>query len=152
MTQAENQKLSDHFSLDEFTFSDYAIRNGLHNYPGTKQLENLRVLAANLEQVRAILGANPLHISSGFRSDDVNRGCGGAKNSAHLYGFAADFTCPAFGTPEAIIRKVISSGLKYDQIIWEFGRWVHISFDPQMRQQALRTNVANGITHYAPFV
>jgi hypothetical protein len=32
---------------------------------------------------------------------------------------------------------LVASGLAYDQVILEFGRWVHISFGSKQRRQAL---------------
>jgi len=41
-------------------------------------------------------------------------------------GFTADFTAPAFGTPLQVARAISASGIAYDQLIHEFGVWVHI--------------------------
>ena len=54
-----------------------------------------------------------------------------------MTGQAVDFTCPAFGTPAQIVRRIVSSGIEYDQCILEFGAWVHISFSDKPRRQAL---------------
>jgi peptidoglycan hydrolase-like protein with peptidoglycan-binding domain len=45
-----------------------------------------------LEALRHALGDQPLHISSAFRSYPCNSSVGGASNSQHLYGTAADLT------------------------------------------------------------
>ncbi len=45
-----------------------------------------------LEALRHALGNNPLNIASGFRSYSCNNQVGGASNSEHLYGRAADLT------------------------------------------------------------
>jgi zinc D-Ala-D-Ala carboxypeptidase len=43
-----------------------------------------------LEALRHALGDNPLIVTSGFRSRACNSAVGGASNSQHLYGTAAD--------------------------------------------------------------
>jgi len=45
-----------------------------------------------LEALRHALGDQPLNIASGFRSYSCNNQVGGASNSQHLYGKAADLT------------------------------------------------------------
>ena len=118
--------LSANFALDEFTFSQTAARLGLDNSPDPTALRNLKRLAQTLEQVRSALGATPVLVSSGYRSEPLNRAVGGAANSAHLRGLAVDFTAPKFGTVLATAKAVASSGIAFDQIIFEFGRWVHL--------------------------
>jgi zinc D-Ala-D-Ala carboxypeptidase len=129
-------RLTDHFTLDELLHSDDAAKYGIDNVPSSVVAANLRVLAVGLESVRTLLGSKPISISSGYRCPQLNRIEHGANDSAHLSGYAADFTCAAFGNPITIVRFLELSGLKYDQLIQE-GTWVHISFAPAMRQQTL---------------
>ena len=105
------------------------------------------MLAALLEQVRTILGGHSIHISSGYRSLMLNRHIGSSDTSAHIRGWAADFTCPSFGTPIAVSKKIAESNLKFDQLIFE-GTWVHISCDPQNRRQLLTARFKDGHTYY----
>jgi hypothetical protein len=90
-----------------------------------------------LEAVRVRLGCAPVLISSGYRSPAVNAAVGGSRNSQHMTGQAADFTAPRFGSPAEVVAALVDSGVEYDQLILEFGRWVHISFADQPRHQAL---------------
>lgn len=143
--------LTPHFFLEEFIYSNYARRHGINNNPNPVVKQNLILLATKLELVRDLLQA-PLTINSGYRCTELNRDIGGASDSAHLSGYAADFTCYAFGQPEKIVTVIKASGLKYDQLICE-GTWVHISFDPQMRQQTLRALFdARGKAAYSTFI
>lgn len=130
-------QLSPHFSLAELTVSANARILGLDNTPPPEVLDRLRITAGRMEIVRAKLGGRPLTVTSGYRSPAVNRAAAGAKASAHLSGWAVDFTCAGFGTPLEVARAIAASGLAFDQLIHEYGRWVHISFDPQRRMQQL---------------
>lgn len=130
-------KLSEHFTLAELTFSEYAARNGLNNTPMPRVAENLQFLAERLEEVRARLGV-PMRITSGFRSEAVNAGVGGSLTSQHRYGLAADFVAPEFGDPYEVAKAIEESGIAFDQLIHEYGQWVHISFvRREPRRQAL---------------
>lgn len=125
-------KLSSYFSLAEMTTTS----TGLNNTPNNQQLAILTNTAQAMDAVRKLLGS-PIRVNSGFRSAAVNRKVGGSPTSAHALGYAVDFVCPAFGDPMAICRAIVASGIKFDQLIMEKNRWVHISFDPRMRQQVL---------------
>ncbi len=131
-------KLTDHFTLEELTHSQTAARLGLDNEPPPDVVDALTRTAHGLEMVRVLLQA-PILVSSGYRSPKVNRAVGGASNSQHILGEAADFTAPGFGDPTEIVRAIMRSTrpIPYDQLIVEFGRWVHISFSRSPRHQAL---------------
>ena len=144
-------KLSEHFTLGEFTQSSTALRTGIKNIPSPNQIGILKQTAEQLEQVRELLGY-PIFITSGYRSPTLNRFIGGSVNSAHCLGYAVDFKCLQFGNPIDIVQKIKDSGIKYDQIIAE-GFWTHISFAPALRQQALSALFDNkGRVQYRPFV
>lgn len=127
------KRLTEHFTLEEMTISQTAARAGIDNTPSAAIVRNLRQTCEMLEAVRTTLGGAPILISSGYRSPALNKAVGGSKNSAHLEGLAADFTAPAFGTPFQIARAIAASSLAYDQLIHEFGVWVHLG----LRQGAL---------------
>lgn len=134
--------LSEYFSLSEMTVSETAARRGLKNAPVGKQLENLRDTAERLDTIRESLG-HPVTVTSGYRSPEVNASVGGSKTSAHCHGLAVDFTCPRFGSPLAVARAILASGIEFDQLIHEFGTWVHIGFAESgkpSRKQVLTIN------------
>lgn len=135
--------LTEHFSLAELTASATAQRLGIDNHPGLEIISHLTQLAVQLERVRHALGDNPLIISSGYRCPELNQAVGGARRSAHMEGWAADFTCPAFGTPLQIVRALTAANLPFDKLIQE-GRWVHISFRPGARRQVLTAHFTPG--------
>ena len=132
--------LTPNFTLDELTASESAERNGWDNTPNDAELENLKRLANFLEQVKVVLGGKPIMINSAFRSKKVNDSVGSKDTSQHRIGCAADIRVPGM-TPDEVVRKVIASGIGYDQVIREFDRWTHISVpnsvDTSPRKQAL---------------
>jgi Peptidase M15 len=138
--------LSPHFTLEELVFSSTAVRLGIDNTPSEEVIAHLRVLADGLERVRSLLG-HPMNIDSGYRCDVLNAAVRGSKTSAHLEGYAADFTCPGFGTPLEIVKLITGSTVAFDQCIQE-GTWVHISFDPRLRREVLTAHFGNGGVTY----
>lgn len=128
--------LTDHFSIAELSHSATAERMGIDNTPPQSMTTSLFVLAVGLEQVRKLLDNHPLHIESGYRCQALNAAIGGARNSAHMQGYAADFTCAAYGIPLDIAHAIVGSDIQFDQLIQE-GTWVHISFAPAMRRDVL---------------
>jgi zinc D-Ala-D-Ala carboxypeptidase len=120
-------KLTDNFELSEFLLSQTAARLGIDNTPTQKIIDELKLTAMLLEKCRTLLRGLPIFISSGYRSPGLNRAINGATNSAHIWGGAADFTCPGFGSPLVVAVFIANHpDLAYDQVIYEFGSWVHI--------------------------
>jgi zinc D-Ala-D-Ala carboxypeptidase len=128
--------LAPNFSLALLVRSETAEQQGIDNSAPPEVIENLKVLAAGLEQVQALLGY-PLEISSGYRCPALNTAVGGSATSQHVQGLAADFACPDFGTPLEVARAIRDSAIPFDQCILEFGNWVHLSFGPQPRGRVL---------------
>lgn len=122
-------QLSPNFTLAQLTHSDTALARGIVNRPDRFQIDSLMRLAQALELVSALLRA-PLSISSAYRSPELNAAVGGAPGSRHALGLAVDFTCPQFGTPLAAARAIADSALEFDQLIHEYGRWVHLGLAP----------------------
>lgn len=141
--------LSEHFTLEEGQFSSTAVRLCLSNTPDQGAVESMQQAAIGMELVRHALGDKPLHVDSWYRCPALNRAVGGAANSAHMYGWAVDFICPAFGTPYQVVNALVArSELRFDQLIQE-GNWVHISFDPKYRRQILTAHFGPGGTTYS---
>jgi hypothetical protein len=148
-------QLSPHFTLNEMILSQTATRLGIDNTPSDEIIEHLRTVAINMEVVRSLLGNRPIHISSGYRSPTLNAAIGGARTSAHMSGYAVDFTCPEFGDPFAIADWLNHRLAQFDQLIYEFGQWVHLSFAPTLRGQRLTIlapgqGYLSGIVKHAP--
>lgn len=142
-------KLSAHFALEELTVSAEGARRGLKNVPTGTALSTLTDTAARMEEVRAMLGNKPIIVLSGYRSPAVNAAVGGSKSSAHMTGHAVDFICPGFGTPAQVASHLAKNLKGFDQIIEEFGNWVHVGFGPGQRAQLLTARKVKGVTNYS---
>jgi hypothetical protein len=129
--------LTDHFTLEELTHTDH---RQFDNIPNEAELENLKRLAAFLEEVKTVLGGRPVMVNSGFRSKQVNDAVGSKDSSQHRLGVAVDIRVPGL-KPDEVVKTIIASGLGFDQVIREFDRWTHISIpnEPSRapRKQAL---------------
>ena len=143
---SSSASVSRYFTLDELTFSDTATRLHIDNTPPAAIVDVLKDTAQRLDQVRDLLGG-PVQIVSAYRSAALNSAMGGVAGSDYTTGRGVDFICRSFGTPLQICQQIIKAGIKFDQLIQE-GVWVHISFDPQMRNQVLTASFANGTTTY----
>lgn len=141
--------LSKNFKLEEFTRSQTAIRYDIDNEPNCHQIDNIIYLVKEiLQPLREIYGS--IHINSGFRSDKLNGMIGGARNSQHCDGMAADINLPDMKSAFHYIAK----GFDFDQLIWEFGdddqpAWIHISYNKNgNRKEILKAVRENGKTKY----
>jgi hypothetical protein len=134
--RARTPRLSRYYTLARLVHSDTARERGIDNAPPPELIPNLRLLARGLDRIRLLLG-HPLEISSGYRSPALNAAVGGARNSQHAQGLAADFTCPDFGSPLAVARAMRDSGIAFDTLIYEFEEWIHVSFTVTPRRRVL---------------
>ena len=136
-------KLSPHFTLGELTKTSYHTLDG--NIPSRVAIENLKRVCGWLEILRERYnmrygdgGEVPIVISSGYRSEEVNMKCGGAKGSNHLTGCAVDIRC--YG-PEQMIRYACllldtadENGWVFDELIQEkrgTTYWIHFAVRPK---------------------
>jgi hypothetical protein len=154
-------KLSEHLDLSEVTRSDMAKRSGISNEPTAEHLENFKKLAEHIfEPIRKHFG-KPIIISSGYRSEALNKAIGGSLTSQHCKGEAIDIDMDGTtgGVTNAMVFNYIKDNLPFDQLIWEFGNasapdWVHVSYSSKgtQRKQVLRaTRNASGGTEYKPY-
>ena len=147
-------KLSEHFSLEEMTKSQTALRRNLPNQPSEAQTEALVLLCENvLEPVRSHFSI-PFTPSSGYRSAELCVAIGSSVSSQHAKGEAADFEVPSISNLE--LCTWIINNLDFDQIILECYTggntgWVHCSYKAEGNRKSILTAMKeNGKTVYKP--
>ena len=148
MKEAE---ISPHFTLGEVTKTSYQTSDG--NIPSRVAIENLKRICENwLEDLRYIYnqlygdGSQeiPVVITSGYRSPEVNRLCGGAPTSNHLTGCAVDIRCMG---PEQLIRYATilldmadDSDSEFDELLFEKRAskyWLHFAVRPKENRRKI---------------
>jgi hypothetical protein len=121
-----SDQASDHFTFAELTFSQTALRLGIDNTPPPDAYANLTTLAVTLlEPIRQLWGC-AVHVDSGYRCPQLNAAIGGAADSAHMDGRAAD-TIPIGMALQDAFEKLRASDLPIDQCIIECGAWLHVA-------------------------
>jgi hypothetical protein len=149
-------QISKHLSLAEVSRSETAKRRGINNTPSGEHLANFKLLAENIfEPIREHFGV-PIHISSGYRSKELNSAIGGSLSSQHCEGQAIDIDMDSStnGVTNKMVFDFIKDNLNFDQLINEFNySWVHVSFDSsgKQRKQILNAIKSGGKTSYVPY-
>ena len=154
---AGSARLSDHFTVAEFTASRTAQAQGIDNDLPIDLLANARVTAAMLERIRSHLSdlkgrEVPITITSGYRSAALNAAVGGSPRSDHLQALAADIRAPSFGSPLDVARALegVTDEMGIGQLINEYpdkasAGWVHVSIQaPAQAQNRIITVTASG--------
>lgn len=126
------EQFTKNFSYDELIASATAKRLGLDNTPNEEEKEKLRKLAEDVLQPIRDTWRSPIVVNSGFRSEAVNKAVGGAKNSQHRLGEAADISIGGKERNKKLfnfINKLIQKGtIKVGQLIDEYNySWIHVS-------------------------
>ena len=140
-------KLSANFSLDEFLISQTAARHGIDQEPTPPIIKNLERLCISCLQPLRDAVNRPIFVSSGYRSPDLNSLIGGSTTSAHMQGNAADFRVSGM-SPYDTCQLIVEMGLPYDQVIQEFGQWVHLGVADILRGEELTAYRREGKTRY----
>ena len=154
-------KLSKNLSLAEVVRSETAKRLSIDNNPTKEHIENLKAIAENVFQPIRDHFKRPIYISSGYRSERLNRAIRGASNaSMHMSGQALDIDMDYTNVSNKDIFDYIKDNIEFDTLIWEFGesspKWVHVSYrEGKNRKQVLEsyTNELTGLIsykHYEP--
>ncbi len=148
-------RLSKNFTLQEYTKSQTAVRQGIDNNPSEEHLTKAKALFENVIQpVRDKFGVTV--INSGYRGPQLNMAVGGSSNSQHCKGEAVDIECP--GVANYDVAKWIQDNADFDQLILEFytpgipdSGWVHVSYvGSNNRANVLTAMKENGKTVYKP--
>ena len=146
-------RLSQHYTLGELCKTTVNSLDG--NIPSHEDIENLKRLCPWLEELRFTYNSlyclkpgedyetsknvEPIIITSGYRSPEVNRCVGGAYSSNHLTGCAVDIRCT--GVEQAIRYAAILLDMAddrqedFDELLIERNRkghyWVHFAVRPK---------------------
>tara|TARA_R110002012_G_scaffold75544_3_gene190861 strand:+ start:352 stop:813 length:462 start_codon:yes stop_codon:yes gene_type:complete len=149
-------KLSDNFSLHEFTRSQTATRHGIDNTPNKEIIGNLQSLCLGVLQPVRQHFQKPMIISSGYRCVELNIKIGGSITSQHVQGQAADIEVLEVSNLE--LSDWINKNLSFDQLILEFHNpdedphsgWVHVSFNSDNNRHEYKEAYKNeeGKTRY----
>lgn len=126
-------QLSTNLTLAEMLRSDSAKRLGIANVATKEHIDNMVAWAVNIFQPIRNHFKRPIHISSGYRSKELNRAIGGSQTSQHSSGQAGDIDMDHTEVSNAQVFHFIKDNLEFDQLIWEFGTranpdWVHVSY------------------------
>ena len=149
-------RLSEHFTLEEFVRSRKAQARGIKNEPPAEAVEGLKLLVQHiLEPLRQAWGQS-IFVTSGYRSPELNRAVGGAHNSQHLLGQAADIVADLSLLNYDLGRLIIQLSLPFDQLIFEGCyveyvagrpqhrcRWIHVSYGPRQRREVIYNKLKN---------
>ena len=149
------ENISKHITYQEATSSNTAIKRKIQNIPNAIQLANMKLLAEKVFEPLREKIANPIKISSFFRSVALNKAIGGSSTSQHTATNGAAMDLQAIkGATNRDIFDYIKDNLTVDQLIYEFGdsqnpAWVHVSYKKEgNRNQILRAIKVNGKTKY----
>lgn len=148
--------ISEHISYKEATYSTTANLKKINNTPDPETLKTMIVTACKVfEPVRRYFG-NPILVTSFYRSPELNKVIGGAKNSQHVKGEAIDIKATEGFTNKQIFDW-IKDNLEFDQVIAEGVSknnisWVHVSHSiNKNRKEVLLMYKINGRIKYAPY-
>ena len=123
------------FTISEMLYSPTAVKRGIWNGCDRDKEDNLVALVDNvLDPVRTRYG-KAVHVSSGYRCQQLNTLIHGALESQHLKGEAADIYTDAGPQGNLELAKLIIASGKFDQVILEnvpgtslMPQWVHVSW------------------------
>jgi hypothetical protein len=151
-------QLSKNLTLAEIIRSESAKRNGLTNKPTPRHTENLKILATKVFQPIRDFFNRPVHVSSGYRSAELNKLVNGSTTSQHSTGEALDIDMDGTEVTNKEVFDYIKDNLEFDQLIWEFGTndnpdWVHVSYraSGKQRKQVLKAIKVKGKTTYVHY-
>lgn len=120
----------EYFTIEELCESSAAHKSGIINMPTPQAKTNLIRLVDNvLDPARRAMG-KPIHVNSGYRCEQLNRVVGGAKNSQHVKGEAADIELGGKTVEEnKRLFEWIRDNCEFDQLINEqYYSWIHVSY------------------------
>lgn len=123
-------KLSEHFSLEELSYSVTAERYNIANVPSRAEVEWLKYLCVRVLEPLRLSISKPVIINSAYRCKELNTRIGGVTNSQHLIGQAADIRIVSESEGERIFQFLTECPY-VDQLLYEYSKsgskWIHVS-------------------------
>ena len=137
-------QLTEHFTLEEFSFSSTAKARGIDNSVSSQRVVyNLRNLCEQVLEPLRSYANQPITISSGYRCKALNKVVGGTHNSQHMTGEAADIHIPLYDFKDSTGSRLtdiqlardwmqwLTDNTDFDQLILETVNrkifWIHVS-------------------------
>lgn len=112
-------QLTEHFTLEEFTTSSTAKARGIDNSVSSQRVvDNLRNLCKQVLEPLRSYANQPITISSGYRCKALNKVVGGARNSQHMTGEAADIHIPLYDFKDSTGSRLTDIQLARDWMQW----------------------------------
>lgn len=108
-----------------FKLAEFACKDG--TLVPASLMPNIIRLAVELQKLRDTIG-KPIHINSAYRTPTYNRKIGGAKNSMHVQGKAADITVKGMTSTELYdtIEKLIAEKVVDFKGVGVYDTFVHV--------------------------
>lgn len=125
-------KITKNFTLEEMIHSETAERYNIDNYPKKSELNNIKLLCEGILQPIRDKYGKPININSGYRSTALNYKVGGARNSEHILGAAADIDTNSISENNKLFNLICEmiekNEIAVGQLINEKKcSWIHIS-------------------------
>lgn len=122
-----NDRISEHISFEEATYSKTAAKKKIKNIPDEATIYKMKIVAEEcFEPARKQFG--PIRVNSFYRCKELNKAVGGSENSQHIIGEAIDMDRGSVEKNKELFEWC-KANLIYDQLINEkYYSWIHISF------------------------
>ena len=132
------EKITENFTMEEFTRSETAEKLGIKNVPGNRErLAIVNLCAKLLQPLRDIYGKH-IRINSGYRCPELNKAVGGVATSQHQKGEAADLSID--GKAGDLLELIEENHLPFDQaILYRKRNFLHVSLklEGEQREQII---------------
>ena len=146
-------KLSNNFSLEEFTKSATADRLGIDNAAPDIAVINLKVLCEEVLQpardhFKIEFGDVFIKVNSGYRNIQLCEAIGSFATSFHCHGMAADIELyikngTQYMEANEKLYYYIKENLPFTELIWEYGddkmpAWVHVALSKHDKRKMIK--------------
>ena len=137
--------------MKNFTLQEFTCKCGRCSIPAEAKNKLMALVDQVLDPARKKLG-RPIHVNSGYRCEAHNSKVGGATNSQHMRGEAADLTCD----DNLELARIIVANGNFDQLIlypkpWsQSPKFIHVSFKTTAPNRHQILKKVEGHPNYTP--